>query len=440
MKTVFRYAPLVAALAAGPALALDLLQSYDAALEQDATVRAARAAAESGRERLPQARAQLMPNLALSASRNHNDLDRTSAPTAPATQDRYYSYNQSLTLRQPLYRPQQAAAYDQAGYLVADAEATLDRELKNLGVRVVTAYLEALLADDQLALVATQQRVTTALVDAARKAFAAGSGTRTDVDEAQARLDMVIAQELEVRQNRDQVRRQLQVIVNQPVTALAALDVTRLRLEPPQPASLDDWVSRAEAGSPELAALRARLEAARLEVRKAESGHQPTLDLVLQATRSGSESVTSPSSGYINRSVGWQLSLPLYAGGYASSVVRQALAEQQRAEEQLEAARRDLGVRVHKEYRGVTEGVLRIRALEQAVRSGEQMVTSNRRSFEAGVRTRMDILNAEQELQTARRDLAQARYRYLISKVQLLALAGGDMRALSAEINGWLQP
>lgn len=424
-----------------PAWSLDLLQSYEAALEQDATVRAARAAADSGRERLPQARAQLLPNLSFSAGRNKNDLLRTqpnSLGKEVTTQENYISYNQTLTLRQSLYRRQQATAYEQARFIVDDANAVLERELQNLGVRVGTAYMEALLATDQLNLVLAQKAVTTTQLEVARKAFAAGSGTRTDIDEAQARLDMTMAQELEVRQNLDYTRRQLQVLINRPVDSLEPLNIEKLPLLMPVPAQLEDWTLLAQQKSPEVASLTARLDAARLEVRKAESAHYPTLDAVAQWTRSGSENVTSPNSSYINRAIGLQLSVPLYAGGYVDSTVRQALAEQVRAEEQLEAVKRDLGVRVHKEFRGVTEGILRIKALEQAVRSAEQLVVSSRKSFQAGSRTLMDILNAEQQKQTTLRDLAQARYLYLVARIRLLALAGTDARQGITETNGWL--
>lgn len=424
-----------------PAWSMDLMQAYQAAQQQDASVRAARAAADSQRERLPQARAQLLPNVSFSAGRSYNDLTRTQVnilgnPTT--TKESYFSHNQTLQLRQPLYRKALWVGLEQAEHVVEDADATLEREEQNLGVRVAGAYMEILLAQDQLELVLKQQEVTLAQLDAARKLFSAGAGIRTDIDEAQARLDMSRAQELEARQNLDYTRRQLEVMVNQPVGALARVDATKLLLLPPVPTSLEEWVKQAESNSPEILSLQAKLETARLEVDKQQSGHYPTLDAVAQVTRSASENVTTPSSAYTNRLVGLQLNVPLYAGGYVNSTVRQALAEQTRAEEALEATRRDLAVRLHHEFRGVTEGVLKVSALEQAVKSAEQLVKSSRRSFEAGSRTLMDILNAEQQLQTTRRDLAQARYLYLISRIRLQALAGGDKEKSMAEVNGWL--
>ena len=155
-------------------------------------------------------------------------------------------------------------------------------------------------------------------------------------------------------------------------------------------------------------------------------------------TRSASDTVTSVSNRYNNKSIGLQLNIPLYSGGAVSSLIRQALADKERVEQQLEGVRRDLGVRVHKEFRGVTEGVLKIAALEQAVRSTGQVALSNRRSYEAGSRTLNNTLNAEQLKVSAERDLAMARYVYLISRVRLQALAGGDKAEVIDEINGWL--
>ena len=420
---------------------LDLKQIYQAALEQDANIRASRAAADSGRERLPQARAGLLPQVSASAGRNNNNLD-TTAPnilgTPTTTNDQYFSDNRTLQVRQPLINMQRWLQFQQAKSVVQEVEANLDRDLQNLVVRVAGAYFETLMADEQLDLVLAQKKTYTALVDAAQKGFAAGSGTRTDIDDAKARLDMATAQELEARQNQDLTRRQLELLVNQPVKQIARLNVSALKLLPPEPANLDEWTRKAEQASPEIKALQARLEAARREVGKAQAGHFPTLDAVAQWSNSGSENITRVNSRYENKTIGLQLNIPIYSGGYVNSTVRQAVAEQTRTEESLEALRRDLGVRVHKEYRGVSEGVMRVRALEQAARSAEQMTKSTQMSQKAGSRTQLDVLNAQQQYTLALRDLAQARLVYLLSKVRLASLVGDDANASVEQVNGSL--
>jgi len=434
--------------AAGMALvqsawSMDFRQAYEAAYDNDASIRAARAGAQASRERLPQARAQLLPNVTLSAGRSYNDLTsegRNILGQPSRTEANYYSGNQTLTIRQSLYRPFQRAQVRQAEAQVEDANAALERDEQSLVVRVGEAYFEALLAEDQLALILSQKTTYTTQLDAARKSLAAGSGTRTDVDEAQARLDMTTAQELEARQNQNFTRHRIEVLTGQRLDVLAQLDVERFVPQSPLPELVDAWIERAEQASPELQSLRAQMEAARQEIEKAKAGHKPTLDVVAQWARTNSDSVTSVNSRYDNKTLGLQLSVPLYAGGYVNSTVRQAVAALERAQEMLEAARRDLGVRVHREFRGVTEGVLRIRALEQAVRSAEQAVQSNQRSFQAGFRTTLDVLNAEQQKITAQRDLAQARYLYLVSRLRLQALAGDDRLTNVAEVNRWLMP
>ncbi len=443
MKTLrFSVLAVTVSLAASTsAWSLNLLQAYDTALAQDATVRAARAAADAGRERLPQARAQLLPNLSYSGSRFDNNLNRSQPNNlgVPTTfKDTYLSDNQTLTLRQPLFRKPLWDAYEQAKYVVEDVNAVLERELKNLGMRVSTAYMETLLAKDQLELVLVQKTFMTTALDVVRKAFAAGSGTRTDIDEAQAKLDMTNAQEVEARQNLDFTRRQLEVLISRPVDKIEPLNVAKMPLLPPMPALLDEWIRRAEEANPEILSLKARVEAARMEVKKAEGGHYPTVDAVAQLISSSSENVNTPNSSYTNKTIGVQVTMPLYAGGYVNSTVRQALAQQTQAEEVLEAARRDLGVRVHKEFRGVTEGVARVKALEQAVQSAEQLLLSSRKSYQAGSRTVSDVLNAEQQRQLTLRDLAQARYLYLISRIRLFALAGAGSREGIEETNAWL--
>lgn len=418
---------LALSLAVSAASSMTLLEAYQLALEQDSTIRASRAALESGRERLPQAKAQLMPSLQANVSRSYNDLNSTAPDILgqqSTTSGAYYSFGKTLTLRQPLFSMQRYFMYQQAKDQVADAEATHQRDQQELIVRVGGTYMEALLTEDQLQLVLAQKQQYSTMVDAAKKMLKAGSGTRTDIDDAQARLDMAIASELEARQNREYTRRQLEILVNQPVNNLANLDLRALANLPSDLTPLASWLEQAQANSPELRALQSRLAAAEKEISKAQSGHSPSLDGLVQYSDSGNENVTRLNSRFVNKTLGVQLVIPLYQGGYVNSQVRQAMAEKTRIEETLEATRRDLGLRVHKEHRGVSEGLLKVQALEQAVRSSEQMVLSTTKSKLAGVRTTLDILNAEQQLAQAKRDLVQARYMYLMARLRLAALAG----------------
>ena len=234
-------------------------------------------------------------------------------------------------------------------------------------------------------------------MEAARRRLSGGAGTRTDIDEAQARLDLAFARELEARENLGFTRRQLQQVTGVANGPLVPLEPAGMPLLPPEPADIDSWIARAEQGSPQLRALQAQRDAASHEISKQESGHLPTLDAVAQKVNSLSDNVTRLGFRFDHKSIGLELNVPLFAGGYVSSKVRQAIADLERVEQSMEATRRELGLRVYKEFRGVVEGVLRVRALEQAVRSSEAVLQSTRRSYEAGSRTQVDVLNAEED-------------------------------------------
>ena len=430
---------------ANPAWALDFKTAYEAALQHDATILAERAAAQAAQERLPQALSQRRPSLSLSAGQNRNHLESQTANMLGqrSVSERYYdSNNAALQLRQPLYRPAILAQIKQARAQVQDADAVLDVNENDLLERVAQAYFDALLGQVQLDLASAQKTAFAAQLQSAQKGFAAGVGMRTDVDEAQARMDLAHAQVLQAQQALDLARRRLALLLGVPVAQLvqlADLDTQRFAPSAPVPTSAEQWIALAEESSPQLQALRARLRAAQAEVDKAQAGHKPTLDVVATVSRSDSDSVTSINTVYKQKYVGVQLNVPLYSGGYVSSTVRQALAEVQRMQQTLEAAQRDLSNQVYEQFSAMTEGVLRIAALEQAVRSAQQALLSSQKSLQAGARTTVDVLNAEQQLTVAQRDLAQARYGYVLAPLKLQMLAGQERMANVDAVNRWLK-
>jgi len=420
------------------AWAMDLLQVYLSALEQNPNILASRANTDASRERITQARAQLLPNISASYTRGSNDLSRKNPSIFQTPDEQYISDNRVLTLRQPLLRMYQWAQYRQVGFQFQAAKAELEKDLQDLASQVVGAYFEALLSDENLALILTQKGFYAAQLDAARKGFSAGIGTRTDIDEAQARLDMNIAQELEARQNQQYSREQLQIMLNTPIDTLAVLDLNKVNFAPPDPPDFDTWRSLAEAYSPEYQTLKAQRDAAAAALDMARAGRYPTVDLIAQYSKSLSDNINTINSEYSNRLIGVQMSIPIFSSGSVGASIRQAQFVLENANQTLDAKRRDIGLRVQREFHNVTEGILKIRALEQAERSATQMVASNRKSFEAGLRTRLDILNAEQEKMSVLSNLARQRYLYLISHIRLLALAGKVTRERIEEMNSWL--
>ena len=412
---------------AAPGTPLGLLEAWKLALDNDPVLRAAWAAAAAGRERLPQATSQLLPSVQLSLGRFDNDVNREALDAQSRTvsaRSRYVSRNETITARQPIFRMQQRASIRQATYQVTESEANLERELQSLAVRVATGYFQLMQARDQAELIASQGEFLQSRVTAASRSIAAGTGTRTDLDDAQARLDMNKAQRLEAQQAIQAKRRQLQALVNRPVGELVSLHPERLSLIPPTPETAEQWVLLALDSSPEVQSARARLDAATEEINRTKSANYPAVDAIAQWQRSRSEVVTLPQTGYTNASIGVQLSMPLYSGGYIESTVREAVARQRQLHESLETTQLDIGVRVHVEFNAVTEGIALIRALEVAARSAEVAVDSARKSVIAGTRSALDVLNAQQQRVQVLSQLSKARYDLLLARIRLKSLAG----------------
>ena len=406
------------------AAAIDLSQSYELALQNDRQLQAAKAKAAGDSEVMPQAIGQMLPNLSFSASRSSIEQVTTYGSRTYPKQS-YPSEGKTLTLKQPLIRPYLLFQYGQAKSELQRVDADLSLEQQNLAVRVTSAYLEAIFARERQELIDAQKASYYAQVKSATAAFRAGSGTRTDIDDAQAKYDRLLAQEIQAKQTIDATTNQLEVYVGQPVEALSVLQVGRLRLDDFDPGELDTWMQRAVENSPELRSWTASVEAAKSGINMARSGHSPTLDLVAQYSDSNSESIYNVGSQSTTKSIGLQLYVPLYAGGQVNSGIRQAQAQVDERTERYEYTYRDVQLRVRKAYNSTREGIATVHALEQAMHSAEQMVVSNRRGVKAGTRTSLNVLDAEQQRLQTQIDLAQARYQTLQGWVQLMSLVNG---------------
>ena len=417
-----------AGLHAAPASAIDLLRSYELALVNDGQLKVAKARADGGREAEPQALSQLLPNVSFSLAYGRTEQDRTlnnlTEPTA-----RYPSQNNTLSLRQPLYRQLQFSQYEQAKSKVASTDAQYDRDFQSLGVRLVTTYFQALFARDGLDLIAAQKASYDAQLRAAKLGFAAGSGTRTDIDDIQTKYDLLLAQEIEALQALGSVTLQLQIFVGEPVEQLSTLDATRFRADAHDPSSLQEWIDRALEYNPDLRVLKANWDAAVSGMAMARAGHLPTLDLVLQRNYSkGDSNNVFPGTENTTNYIGVQLAVPIFSGGAVNSAVRAATAATEEAREAFEYARDDLRLKVRNQYDAVKAGISRVHALDRALVSADQNVRSNQKGVLAGTRTTLDVLNVEQLRFNTQVDLARVRYQILVAWATLLSYAG-DLNA-----------
>ena len=443
-KGVRRAAALLAAgaLAGSTACAANLLETYQLALANDARFAASRAETSAALEVEQQAFAQLLPTVSVSGSVTNNQTDSQSPGYAGSVLSSSYQYvgsNVSFNLRQPIYRRYNYAAWEQSKYQVDVARATLSKSQAEVTIRTCGAYFEVLMAQDQLDLVVGQRSAVAAQLEAARMAFAAGQGTRTDVDDVQARLDMVGSNLVEAENRLRQSRRVLEAIVSRPVGSLARLDVGRLSMGAPEPADLAHWMALASENNLDLKVARANLAYARLDLDKASSGHHPTVDLIASRSKSSNANDVSINQQYLTTSIGFQVSIPIYSGGYYSSQQRQAAFNAEKVAQQYEYSSRELESQLGKELQTIAESMAKAAALQRSRASSEQAVYSTQKGIQAGTRSRLDLINAQLQLLTVSRDLSQTRYQYIMARARLLNLVGTFGEPEVNMINQWLE-
>ena len=427
---------LAAALFAGQTGAADLLSIYREAQVQDSTYAGAKAQYVGAQEKLPQARALLLPSINATAGTNYNNLNTQFDNQAFVSGQRdFFDYNYGLKINQPLYRPLNDATYAQAKVQVRQAETQLAAASQELMTRVAQGYFDVLLARFNLSTILSQKTAVARQLEQAKRNFIVGTATITDSRDAQARYDLVVAQQL-VGENDVEVKtRTLEQIVGKPVGRLAGLR-TPVNLNPPQPADMGAWVEQAYQSSLLVAIAQQSVEIAAQEIKKADAGHYPTLDAVGSLSdfnaNSSSAGIGSDVKSLV---VGVQLNVPLYQGGGISSRVREAVAGQERARQDLESARRSAALQTRQAYLGVTSGLGQIQALRQAVDSTRLQLESTKLGQEVGVRTEVDVLNAEQQLAAASRDLAQAVYNTILNQLKLKSAVGKLAEADLADVN-----
>ncbi|MFA7316744.1 MAG: TolC family outer membrane protein [Sulfuricella sp.] len=418
--------------------AANLMDIYRDALANDAALASARAAYQAGQEKLPQARALLLPSLDLGASTIWNKEEILTRSTGTTTDYNYISNGAKLTLMQPIYRRQNWAIYELGKLQSAVAEIQYVAAEQGLILNVAQAYFDVLLAQDNVALAGTQNKAIQEQLEQAKMSFEVGTATITDTHEAQARFDLASASEIAALNELEIRQRALEKIIGKLPGPLATL-AAELSLQAPEPNDISKWVGAAEQDNLLVQAKRVSAEIANQEVERNRAGHHPTLDLVATYGDSGLSGGRFGAYDTRATTIGLQLALPLYQGGATSSRVREAVANQEKARQDLTLEVRQSALSTREAYLGVTSGAAQVRALEQALVSSQSALDSTRLGLEVGVRTNVDVLNAQQQLFSAKRDLYKARYAYLVSRLKLKSAAGTLAEDDLQQVNQWLK-
>jgi len=410
--------------------AADLLDIYHAAQSQDAVFASARAAREAGQEKLTQGRSLLLPSVNFNANTTGNRVTTTYGTTDPVlsqlltsgTLD-YNTHGYGVNLVQPLFREQNWAAYNQSELQVLISEAQFKLAEQDIILRSAQTYFDVLIAQDTVQLTAAQKSAISQQLEQAKRNFEVGTATVTDTYEAQARYDLIVAQELVSASNLEIKRRTLQQLVNADVSELNVLGGA-FKLDNPDPADVQKWVDQAQHGNYQIAQAQAAYELAEQEVARNRGGHLPTVDLVANYGKNTATGGMFGPTDTRTTTVGVQLNLPLFQGGATQSRWREAAANREKARQDLENTRRNVELQTRQAYLGVVSGIAQVQALQQALKSSTSLLDASKLGQEVGVRTNLDVLNAQQQLYSTRRDLYQAQYNYLVSQLRLKAAAG----------------
>ncbi|HEX8611073.1 MAG TPA: TolC family outer membrane protein [Telluria sp.] len=432
------------------AQAADLIQVYQQALANDAAFASARAALAAGMERVPQGRSALLPTVGLNGSIVKNDgestpwnigqtvtrADGTKAQvTTGGANERTTTH--TLSLSQPLFRWANWQAYEQSKLQQAQAEAQFAQAQQDLITRVAQAYFDVLAAQDTLELSRAQKTATTEQLASAKRNFEVGTQTITDTHEAQAAYDLVVAQEFAAINDLENKRSALQAIIGTAPTGLATLKPGVL-LASPEPAVIDPWVASAETQNYGVVGAQLGYELSKREIQKSRAGHYPTLDLTANISRQNMTGQTSQSGRSDSKAIGIAYNVPIFSGFAVTSRVRETIALEDKARNDLEATRRNAANVARQAFLGVNSGLAQVRALQAAEVSGNSALESNKLGYQVGVRINIDVLNAQRQLYSTRRDLSRARYDTILNGLRLKSAAGSLREADLVPVNDLL--
>ncbi|MDD3518908.1 MAG: TolC family outer membrane protein [Chromatiales bacterium] len=436
LKALVASLTLLAATSAGAQVA-DLQTVYELALQNDSELRAAEATYRAALENRPIARAALLPQISLSASRTHNETD-VSPDGAPSSDYGYDTDDYRLTLNQSVYDYRNWVQLKQADLGTYAAGATRDAARQNLIVRVAQAYFDVLAAEDSLTFAKAEKEAVARQLEQTQRRFEVGLIAITDVKESQAQYDLTVAQEIAATNQLDVAREALTVVTGESIDMLAKLSA-ELPLLKPEPANVQEWVDWALTNNLQLVATRYSTEVSAEEIKRQRGGHYPTLGLAASYARTELGDNPQGARDVDDTQIALQLQIPIFSGGLTTSLTRQAREQFDAAKEQHELVRRNTVRSTRASYLTVEANVARVQALARALESTQAAAEAAQAGFEVGTRTAVDVLLALREVYRAQRDYAQARYDYLVETLRLRQAAGILVVDDLMHINRWLE-
>ncbi len=419
--------------------AIDLMDIYHQALENDPTFKQAYSIYMSSSEALPQARAALYPQVGITAQAGR----QVQSFTYSGDQSEY-TFNATqwqITTSQALFNYQAWAQIQQAKASVKSAQANFNAAAQDLMLRIANSYFQVLLAKDTLNFAEAKKLANKRQLEQAEQRFNVGLDTITSVYEAKAAYDQSVAQVISAKNNQINQNENLRKITNHIYNYLAPLRNSRIPLIKPEPNNVDEWVNTGLKQNYKLFASKFSLEAARENVKAQSAGNWPTFAIQGTANQTNNSVYTSTffaPSRLSNASIGLAMNFPIFQGGLVESQTRQAQYNFQTASEQLEQLYRDIIVNSRIAFNTIVDGISKVKADRQTIISQQNSLESTEAQFQVGTRTMVDVVNAQQRLFEAQEQLASDQYNLINATLQLKYLAGTLNVNDLEEVNSWL--
>ncbi|WP_347989851.1 TolC family outer membrane protein [Methylomonas sp. AM2-LC] len=418
-----------------------LLDIYNLALQHDQNLASALSANQAAQELIEQGKALYRPSVSFNASTNASRINihyQGNNLPFPSGSRSYEGYQYGFEARQPLFRMQNLVQMQQLHTQVNQADKQLHLSQQNLLLRSTENYFAVLLAQDKLNLILAQKAAIVRQLDEAKSRFDVGSATITDANEAQARYDLIVAQEIAQQAAVEIAKRTVQEMTGEPLQTLAKVKANLTPNTLSQ--NLNQWLEVAADNNLNIQIQQDMAKYAEQEIDRNQAEHLPTLDAVANYTETyANGSSYGFGSDLSSGVIGVQLQVPLYQGGATSSRVRQASINKQKALDDVSQARRHTELETQRAYLNLTTSIAQVAAYSQALVSSQSQLDSTHISYGAGIRTSVEYLNAQQQLFSAKRDLLEARYQYLMNIVRLKNIAGIINEEDIADINQQLE-
>ena len=422
----------------------DILQIYNEALENDPTYKSAEYSYLADKQIVVQGRAALLPSITLSGSTNWNEYYQNDE-----LQQEYNSFSKSARISQPLFRLDTWFNFKRSKSLTDAAEADFGYQQQNLLLRTAELYFGVLRAIDNLNASISEEKAIKKQLDQAQQRYEVGLSAITGVQEAQLAFDLSKAARINNEGNLFSAREALNALIGREIFSLDELGET-LNVSSPFPNSKEEWVKTALENNYQLKAAYLRRDAAKSNARSAASNHLPKIDII----GSGSESETNQFNyeGFeINgqgipvpavtgrRNYAIQLSVPLFQGGAVSSRRKQAYSQLNEADENTIFTERRVIQEVRSQFSNVVTLVANVNAQEQAVISATSALEATQVGYKVGTRNVVDLLQAEKNLYSAEKNLANAKYDYILANLRLALAAGTISPSNIVDINNILK-